>query len=177
MGKMTKEKNENPCRRIRIEKVTLNIGAGRDVNKLENGMILLERITGRKPIKTITKKRIPSWDLRPGLPIGCKVTLRGKYAEEILKKLLKAVGNKLKEKSFDNLGNISFGIAEYIDIPGMKYDPKIGILGLDVCITLERIGYRIRRRKYLRRKINKRIAISKEEAIQFMKNKFNVEIE
>ena len=73
----------NPMKNIRIEKVTLNIGAGKDQAKLEKGLLLLSSITGLKPVKTFAKKRIPEWGLRPGLPIGCKITLRKKKAEEI----------------------------------------------------------------------------------------------
>ncbi len=162
---------------IRIEKITLNIGAGKDHAKLEKGITLLKNITGLMPVKTITSKRIPEWGLRPGLPIGCKLTLRGKKAIEILKRLLDAKDFKLKTSQFDNNGNVSFGIHEYIDIPGVRYDPKIGIIGLEVCVTLERPGYRIKRRKNKRKKISKKHRISKEEATEFMKKSFNLKLE
>ena len=101
---------------IKIEKVTLNIGAGKDQNKLKNADKLLKIITGINPVKTITQKRIAGWGLRPVLPIGCKITLRKKPAKVMLKRLLKAKENKLTNSSIDNSGNISFGIHEYIDI-------------------------------------------------------------
>jgi large subunit ribosomal protein L5 len=166
----------NPMRDIRIEKITLNIGAGKDQTRLDKGMKLLQNLTGVKPIKTFAKKRIPNWGLRPGLPIGCKLTLRKNTAIEILTKLLKAVDNKLKPTQFDANGNVAFGIAEYIDIPGAKYDPSIGIMGLEVCVTLERPGFRIKRRRFRKRKISARHAITKEEAIKFMESKFNVKV-
>ena len=165
----------NPMKKIKIEKVTLNIGAGKDKSKLDNAVILLKNIAEAKPVKTVTNKRIQEWGLRPGLPIGCKVTLRKGKAKELLARLLDAKDKKLKESQFDNNGNISFGIAEYIDIEGAKYDPKIGIMGLEVCITLERAGYRIRRRRLMKRKIPRKHKISKSEAIDFMKKEFNVE--
>ncbi len=164
----------NPMRQIRIEKVTLNVGAGKDQNKLEKGMLLLKNVTGINPVKTFTNKRIPSWGLRPGLPIGCKLTLRKKKAEEILLKLLDAKDNVLNPKQFDKEGNIAFGIHEYIDIPGIKYDPKIGVMGLEVCITLERPGFRIKKRKIMKRKIPNKHKIRKEEVMEFMEKKFNV---
>ena len=71
---------------------------------------------------------------------------------------------------------MAFGIHEYIDIEGIKYDPKIGIIGLEVCITLERPGFRIKRRSIATKKIPSRHKIAKEDAIEFMKNSFNVEI-
>ena len=167
----------NSMKRIRIEKVTLNIGAGKDQTKLERGMMLLNSIANTIPIKTVTNKRIQEWGLRPGLPIGCKLTLRKEKAERILFRLLDAVSNKLMEKQFDDNGNISFGIPEYIEIPDAKYDPKIGIMGLEVCVTLERPGYRVKRRRLLARKIPIRHRISKQEAIDFITQIFNIKVE
>ena len=164
-------------KKIKIEKVTLNIGAGKDQARLEKGIVLLRAITNATPIKTITSKRIQEWGLRPGLPIGCKLTLRKASAIKILPRLLEAVENKLMERQFDQNGNIAFGIHEYIEIPGVKYDPKIGIMGLEVCVTLERPGFRIKRRKLMQRKIPPRHRISKQEAIDFMASNFNTKVE
>ena len=128
------------------------------------------------PVKTFTNKRIPEWGLRPGLPIGCKITLRKEKAKEIISRLLDAKEFTLKDSNFDNFGNISFGVPEYIDIKEAKYDPEIGIMGLEVCITLERPGFRIKRRKKMRKKISARHRITKKDATEFMKKEFNVEI-
>ena len=160
----------------RIEKVTLNIGAGKDQNRLEKAIVLLKTITGIAPVKTVTQKRIPNWGLRPGLPIGCKITLRKKPAYELVKRLLEAKDFALAESQFDSAGNIAFGIHEYIDIPGVKYDPKIGIIGLQVCVTLERPGYRVKKRALRTSKVGKKHAIAKQEAMDYMKNAFNVKI-
>ena len=166
----------NPMRDIRIEKVTLNIGAGKDQTKLEKGTKLLKNITGVTPVKTFTHKRIPEWGIRPGLPIGCKITLRKEPATELLKRLLAAKDNKLKVDQFDNHGNIAFGIQEYIDVPGVTYNHEIGIMGFEVCVTLERPGFRIKKRRICKRKIHTKHAITKQEAIEFMKQKFSVEV-
>ncbi len=161
---------------IRIEKLTLNIGSGKDTEKLEKSMKLLSNITGLTPIKTTAKKRIPNWGLRPGLPIGCKITIRKEKAKELISRLLQAKDNKLSPDQFDTKGNLSFGIHEYIDIPGVKYDPAIGVLGLQASITLERIGYRIKRRKLQPKTLPKKHEITKEEAIKFIKSQFDTEI-
>lgn len=162
---------------IKIEKLTLNFGSGKEQSKLDKGFVLLERISKSKPIKTVTKKRIPTWGLRPGLPIGCKVTIRKEKAKELIKNLLVAKENKLKKTNFDEQGNISFGIPEYIDIPGVEYDPKIGVIGLQACITLERPGYRVKKRKLSQRDLGKKHIITKEEAIDFMKKQYGVNVE
>src|SRR3989338_10670690 len=167
----------NSMKSIKIEKVTLNIGAGKDQAKLEKGFTLLGAITNGTPIKTVTNKRIQEWGLRPGLPIGCKITLRKQKALQLLPRLLEAVENKLKQRQFDENGNVAFGIKEYIEIPGVKYDPKIGILGLEVCVTLERPGFRIKKRKIMSRRIPSRHRIKKEEAIEFMIKNFSISLE
>lgn len=164
----------NQMKNIKIEKITLNIGSGTNAAKLEKGMKLINQLAGKPPVKTFTNKRIPTWGLRPGLPIGCKLTLRKNAAREMLSRLLQAKENKLSSKQFDNLGNIAFGIHEYIDIPGSKYDPGIGIMGLEVCITLERAGFRVKRRMVKSSRISKKHSISRQEAIDYMKKQFNV---
>lgn len=166
----------NKMREIRIEKLTLNMGAGEAGAKLEKYEKLLNAITGKKPIQIISNKRIPTWQVRPGLAIGTKVTIRGKAAEELLKRLLTAVDNNLKPKSFDNQGNISFGIPEYIDIPGMEYIVEIGIVGLEVAVTLERPGFRIKKRKLNKKKVPSKHRISAEDAKAFMKSNYSVKL-
>ncbi|MBI4453194.1 50S ribosomal protein L5 [Candidatus Woesearchaeota archaeon] len=167
----------NQNRNIKIEKLTLNIGAGKEQAVLEKGVKLLEYITGITPVKTVTQKRIPTWGLRPGLPIGCKLTLRGKDKLDLIKRLLKAKSNQLKKNNFDKEGNISFGILEYIDVPGVKYNPDIGLTGFQVCITLCRNGFRVKNRKIMSCVIPHKHRITQDEAIEFVKKEFGVVVE
>ena len=167
----------NPMREISVEKITLNIGAGKDQARLEKSIKLLKNISGIPPVKTFAKKRIPNWGLRPGLPIGCKLTLRKQKALLLLPRLLDALDNNLKKGQFDEKGNVSFGIPEYIDIKDVKYDPTIGVIGLQVCVTLQRKGFRVKHRKIMQRKIPKKHQISKEESVEYMKKNFKVNIE
>jgi len=167
----------NSMRTIRIEKLTLNIGAGKDAALLEKGVKLIKQLTGIAPVKTVTQKRIPGWGLRPGLPIGCKVTIRGPDAMKLIARLLAAKDKRLDPKNFDVVGNVSFGIPEYIDIDGAKYDPEIGIIGLQVCLTLERPGYRVKRRSLRPMSIPHQHRVSAEEAMAFMKETFGVTVE
>ena len=169
-------KKDNKMRNIRIEKVTLSIGSGvQEVNN-KKAISLLKSISGKKPVKTYAKKRIAQWKLRPGLPIGAKVTLRKDAALEVLGKLLKAVDNKVSRKKFTESG-FSFGVQEYIDIPGVKYDPKIGILGLNIAVTLERPGFRIKKRKLEKKKVPKSNNITAEDAIKFASDELGVIVE
>lgn len=165
----------NPMREIRITQIGLNIGSGKDEALLKKGLVLLKKISGLEPVQTVTKKRIPGWGLRPGLAIGCKVTIR-KNPEEMLKRLLAAKKNILSKRNFDDQGNFSFGIPEYIDIAGVAYDPELKIFGLEVAVTLERPGFRIKKRKNAPKKVGKHHHISQEEAIKFIQQKFETKI-
>ncbi|MGC9079302.1 MAG: 50S ribosomal protein L5 [Nanopusillaceae archaeon] len=167
----------NPMRRIVIEKVTINIGVGKPGEPLEKAEKLLKKMfPDRKPVRTKAKKRVQAWGIRPGLEIGVKLTIRGKKAEEVLRWLLKAVNNTLKESQFDQFGNFGFGIKEYVWIPGLKYDPEIGILGMDVVVTVARPGYRVERRKIRAAKIPRRHKTTKEEVIEYLKKNFGINI-
>ncbi|MBR9678375.1 MAG: 50S ribosomal protein L5 [Nanoarchaeota archaeon] len=166
----------NKMNTVKLDKITLNIGVGEAGEKLEKRMKILEELSGTKVIKTKAKKRIPTWNVRPGMEIGAKVTLRGKNAEKTLKILLKAVDNTLKPKNFDKQGNFSFGIKEYIDVKEIQYNPKLGIFGFDVAVTLKKPGYRVAQRKIKKSKIGKKQLVTKEEAQEFIK-KMGVTVE
>jgi len=167
---------DNAMRQISIEKATLNVGAGKDQKVLEKGIKLLKNITGIDPVKTITMKRLQAWGLRPGLPVGAKITLRNQPAEELILRILDAKSGTLAPDCFDDNGNISFGIPEYVDIKGAKYDTEIGMMGLQASITLKRPGFRIKNRRLKNKKVPTKHKISKEESIQFMKTKFGVKV-
>jgi len=166
----------NPMRQVVLDKVVLNIGVGEGGERLEKAEKVLNQITGMKPKRTLAKKTIREWKIHKKDPIGCIVTVRGQKGMELLGRLLKAVDNRLRESSFDPYGNFSFGIKEHIDIPGIKYDPEIGIFGMDVCVSLARRGYRIARRRRARRKIPMSHRVTKEEAIEWVKTNFGVQI-
>lgn len=169
---MENQKLLNKMREIKLDKVVLNIGGTGE--KLDKGAILLKTLSGRKPIKVKATKRIPTWQVRPGLEVGTKVTLRGKAAVELLKKLLPAIDNLLKEKQVqDNF--FSFGIHEYIEIPGVAYIREVGIIGLEVVAVFSRTGKSVQMKKIKRGKA-KRLVVSKEEIENYVKTKFGTEI-
>jgi len=165
--------SENAMRKIRMEKVVLNVSG--IAEKLEKGFKLLSFITKRKPAKMKSNKRIPSLDVRPGLEVGAVVTIR-KGKEELLRRLLAAVDNFVKKRQMSE-NNFSFGIKEYLEIPGMEYQRDIGIAGLDVTVVFKRAGRRIRLKKIKKGKISKKQIITKEEIIKFMEENFQTRIE
>ena len=169
---------ENPMKQILVEKVTVNIGVGSPGDRLENAKELLKRLTGNcVPIETTVRRREPVFKLRKGLAIGCKVTMRGENAVKFLEKALAARRRTLKATNFDKRGNFAFGIHEYIDFPGAKYDPTLGMFGFDICVSLYRKGRRVIKRRIAPGKIGNSHLIKQEEAIGFARSALNVKIE
>ena len=161
-------------RNIKIEKLTVNIGCGESGEKLEKARKLLSELVDKKVVITKTSKRT-TFGMAKGRPIGCKITLRGNDAKEFLERAFEAVDKKILKRVFDSSGNFSFGIREHIDIPGVNYDPEIGIFGMDVTVTLERPGYSIRRKK-ISHKIGKKHLIKPEESMEWIVKNYGVEI-
>ena len=170
------QQTQNLMKKISLAKVVLNMGVGKSGEPIEIGKKTLVQITGKKPNARNAKKSQRDWGVRKGEPIGVAVTTRGNDAMKLLKKLLEAKDNQIKESAFDNEGNLSFGIKEHIDIPEIKYDPKIGILGLEVSISLERPGFNVKLRSQRKTKVGKNHRITKNDAIQFLTEEFGVKI-
>lgn len=165
-------------RELLIEKVVVNIGCGQPGEILDNAKDLLSRLCGgRTPIETKARKREPTFKLRKDLPIGTKVTLRGDIAKTFLEKAIIAKRKILKRSNFDKQGNFAFGVHEYIDFPGVKYDPSMEMYGFDVCVTLTRKGNRVKTRMLQPAKIGKNHRISKEEAMGFVEKNFGAKLE
>jgi len=160
----------------RIEKVTINIGVGEAGERLKKAETLLQNITGHKPVQALSKTTNKDWGIRKQMPIGCKVTLRGKDANEFLKEALSTRENKMADYSFDDEGNLSFGIPDHTLFKSQKYDPNIGIFGMDICITMGKPGYRVKRRRVARGRIPHRHRVAKEETIKFFSETYNVEV-
>jgi len=160
----------------KIAKITVNIGVGEAGEKLNKAETVLKNITGQKPVQTLSRTTNKDWGLRKKMPIGCKVTLRGKKADEFLTEALKTRNHKIASYSFDNQGNFSFGIPDHTLFKDQKYDPNIGIFGMDICVTMEKPGYRIKHRRINKRKIHQRHQITPEESMKFLSETFKVEV-
>jgi large subunit ribosomal protein L5 len=176
LAKEFEEHWTNPMKKPYLEKIVLNIGVGAGGEELERAATVLETISGKKPVKTQSKKNIKEFNLRKGRPIGTKVTIRGKEAEKLLKRLLVVNNDKILRKSFDNYGNFGFGVLEHITIPGIDYDNLIGIWGLDVVGRIVRPGMRVRYRRKNRAKVPKHHYVSKLEAQYFLEKNYGVDI-
>ncbi len=162
----------NKMRSIKIEKVVLGVGGTED--KLEKSAKLLEILTGRKAAKMKTNKRIPSLSVRPKLNVGAIITIRKKSDfEPLLKRLFVAIDGKIRKKQVSE-NTFSFGLKEYIEIPGIEFQRDIGITGFDVTITFKRAGKRIQLRRIKKSRLPLNQRISKEEIIKFMEDNFQV---
>ena len=163
-------------RDVYVEKVVVNIGVGEAGERLVKAQKVLEMVTGQKSVQTISKTINRDLGIRKGMPLGCKVTLRGEAAEEFIERALPIREMRVPVYSFDKEGNMSFGITDYTDFDGMKYDPEIGIFGMDISVVLRRPGNRITKRALLKRRVPKDHRVDRDEAIQYMKDKFKVEV-
>jgi large subunit ribosomal protein L5 len=168
-------KKSSIMRRITVGKVVVNIGVGKSGEILEKAKSALEEITGQQPSVRGAKNTVRDFGIHKGEPIATMVTLRRNSAIDFLKRSIEAKGNILKSSSFDDFGNISLGIHEHIDIPGTKYNPEIGIFGMDVSVALTRPGYRIAKKRE-HKSVGQKHRITKEEAIDFFKQSFGAKI-
>lgn len=163
-------------KQIKIGKVSVNISAGQVGDDVEKAYRLVEKLTGQEPVRVESREEAKSFGLREGLNIGASVTLRGEEAREFLEKVLPAADNQISGDAFDGEGNFSFGISEYIDVPGIDYDADIGMKGFEVTVVLERPGYRVKKRDHKPSDIGKTQKVSDEEAKEFVEDELGVEV-
>jgi len=167
---------ENKMKQIEIAKVVVNVGTGEVGDAVEKSVALVEKLTGDTPVRTESGNDAKTFGKRAGLNLGVMTTLRGEQAREFLEKVLPAADNQISENAFDGNGNFSFGISEYIDVPGIDYDSDIGMRGFEVAVKLERPGYRVKKRDHKPREIGKEHRISDDEAREFVEDELGMEV-
>ena len=167
---------EQPMLKPRIAKVVVNLNVGKSGEPLEKASRVLKELTNQAPVKKKAKKTIRDFGLRKGESIACVVTLRKHAALDFLKKVLPVVDNKISRSSFDRQGNFAFGIKEHIEIAGVKYDPDVGIFGMDVCVSVNRPGHRVKTRRKQKSHICSKHLLTPEESIVFVRQTLGVEI-
>lgn len=166
----------NPMLQPRIDKVTVNITVGKSGEPLDKANKILKQLTGQEPCKRMAKKTVRDFGIRQGEPIACMVTLRREKAVAFLKKALQVIDNKVSRNSFDKYGNFSFGIKSHIEIPGTKYAPELGIVGMDVSVFITRPGKRVKLRRHRTSNVGTKHMLAPEITVSFVKGTLGVEI-
>jgi large subunit ribosomal protein L5 len=173
---MIKKWEEQPMLKPRIEKVVVNLNVGKPGEPLEKASRVLKELTDQEPVKKKAKKTIRDFGVREGDPIAAVVTLRKQKAVDFLKKVFPVVDNQISRSSFDKQGNFAFGLKEHIEIAGVKYDPDVGIFGMDICVTMVRPGYRVKTRRRKTARVGRKHVLTPEESVVFVKQTMGVEV-
>merc|ERR1712127_955226 len=169
--KAPKNKNANPMREMQIDKLCLNICVGESGDRLTRAAKVLESLTGQAPIFSKARYTVRTFGIRRNEKISCHCTVRGPKAEEILDRGLKVREYELKKGNFSKSGAFGFGVQEHIDL-GIKYDPSIGIYGMDFYVVMKRPGYAITKRRRRVAKIGLQHKLTETDAMKWFQAKY-----
>merc|ERR1712223_263032 len=165
-------KAKNPMRELHIRKLCMNICVGESGDRLTRVAKVFESLTGQTPVFSKARYTVRSFGIRRNEKIAVHCTVRGAKAEEILERGLKVREYELRRDNFSQNGNFGFGIQEHIDL-GIKYDPSIGIYGMDFYVVLGRPGMNVPKKKRKPGRLGFPHRLTKDDAMKWFQTKYD----
>merc|ERR1712228_76351 len=172
MAEEKKVEKVNPMKEMRIAKLCINICVGESGDRLVRAGKVLEALTGQTPVFSKARYTVRSFGIRRNEKIAVHCTVRGPKAEEILERGLKVREYELRRDNFSLNGNFGFGIQEHIDL-GIKYDPSIGIYGMDFYVVLGRPGMNVMKKKRKPGRLGFPHRLTKDDAMKWFQTKYD----
>merc|ERR1712010_197200 len=167
--------SDNVMREIKVDKMIINIAVGEAGDRLTKAVRVLNQLSDQTPVENKARYTVRTFGIRRNEKIATHVTIRGEKATDLIDRGLKITDYEISQRHFSDTGNFGFGVNEHIDL-GLKYDPNTGIYGMDFYVVLCRPGFRVSKKKYKKGRLGVQHLVTKTDAMEWVRQKFNAEI-